>query len=149
MVSDPISDMFNQIVNAQAVGKPVVWLSYSRMKFNLAKILKERHYLREVKKRGLGAQARLGLGLRYFENQPEDEFKGAYAPTADIIMLNGLKTPKAKITVEAYENADGEAALTHSVRILLNSQDVAELERKALKYGKQVQAQPIAANPFE
>ena len=70
MVSDPISDMFNQIVNAQAVGKPVVWLSYSRMKFNLAKILKERHYLREVKKRGLGAQARLGLGLRYFENQP-------------------------------------------------------------------------------
>ena len=81
--------------------------------------------------------------------EDEDEFKGAYAPTADIIMLNGLKTPKAKITVEAYENADGEAALTHSVRILLNSQDVAELERKALKYGKQVQAQPIAANPFE
>lgn len=70
MVTDSISDMFNQIMNAQAVDQPVVWLSHAKMNFALAKILKDRHYLKGIKKRGLGVKARMGLVLQYFDDQP-------------------------------------------------------------------------------
>lgn len=69
MVNDPLSDMLNQILNAQAVKQPVVWLPFSKMKLTLAKMLKKNNYLREVKKRGLGTKARLGLVLQYFDGQ--------------------------------------------------------------------------------
>ncbi len=70
MVNDPLSDMLNQVINGQAMKQPIVWLPVSKMKLALAKILKKHHYLKEVKKRGLGARARLGLVLQYFDDQP-------------------------------------------------------------------------------
>ncbi len=70
MVIDPISDMFNQIMNAQAAEKAVIWIPFSKMKFILAKILEKHHYLKEVKKRGVGAKARLGLTIQYFDKRP-------------------------------------------------------------------------------
>ena len=81
MVTDSISDMFNQIMNAQAVARSVVWLPYIKMNIALAKILKNSHYLQGVKKRGLGAKARMGLVLQYFDDQPAiDGFKRISKP---------------------------------------------------------------------
>jgi small subunit ribosomal protein S8 len=70
MMTDPLSDMLNQIMNSQAVKKPVVWLPASKVKLALAKLLKKHHYLNELKRRGLGSKNRLGLVLQYFEGEP-------------------------------------------------------------------------------
>jgi len=97
MVTDSISDMFNQIMNAQAVARPVVWLPYIKMNIALAKILKNSHYLQGVKKRGLGAKARMGLVLQYFDDQPAiDGFKEFLNPDAVFILpLKKLKEERA------------------------------------------------------
>ena len=98
MVIDPISDMLNQVMNAQAAEKAVIWVPFSKTKFLLAKILEKHHYLKEVKKRGVGAKARLGLGLQYFDKQPaisgfrriSKPGRRLYAPVQEIHPQKGI-----------------------------------------------------------
>lgn len=47
---DPISDMLTQIRNAQAVKKETVTLGFSKLKMNLAKVLKKEGFVKEVEK---------------------------------------------------------------------------------------------------
>ncbi len=73
---DPISDMLTQIRNAQAVEKETVTLSYSKLKANLAKILKKEGYIKEVAeakvKKGKGTlrQRLLKISLKYTDGKP-------------------------------------------------------------------------------
>ncbi len=50
MHSDPIADMLTRIRNAQAVKKETVILPYSKLKFNIAKILETEKWLGKVEK---------------------------------------------------------------------------------------------------
>lgn len=73
---DPISDMLTQIRNAQAVEKETVTLSYSKLKANLAKILKKEGYIKEAAeakaKIGKGAlrQRFIEISLKYTDGKP-------------------------------------------------------------------------------
>ena len=49
-MTDPITDMLNQIKNAQAVEKPEVLIPLSNIKYEIARILSERHFIGEIKK---------------------------------------------------------------------------------------------------
>lgn len=49
-MTDPIADMLTRIRNAQAVSKARVEMPYSKVKHNLATILKEEGYLEDVRK---------------------------------------------------------------------------------------------------
>lgn len=69
MVIDPISDMLTRIRNAQAVSHKTVSLPYSRIKFELAEILKNHGYLSDVSKKGRGDEKEIEIILKYRENK--------------------------------------------------------------------------------
>lgn len=54
-MTDPIADMLTRIRNAMAVSKPEVVLPYSKLKFNIAQILKETGYIKSAEKVESGA----------------------------------------------------------------------------------------------
>jgi small subunit ribosomal protein S8 len=47
-MTDPIADMLTRIRNALAVNKPEVTLPYSKIKMNIAEILKQSGYIKEA-----------------------------------------------------------------------------------------------------
>lgn len=70
----PIADMLTQITNAQAVKKETVSLPFSKMKFDVANILKSNNYLsgleRRKKKTKKSEHELIVLTLKYNENEP-------------------------------------------------------------------------------
>lgn len=64
-MTDPITDMLNQIRNAQAVEKLEVVLPFSKLKNEIAAILSKKGFLGEVKKVAKGKIKSLKIGLKY------------------------------------------------------------------------------------
>ena len=64
-LSDPISDMLNRIRNASAAGLKTTDISHSRMKGEIAVILKKEGYLRDVSVEGEGRAKVLKVVLKY------------------------------------------------------------------------------------
>lgn len=62
---DPISDMLTRIRNAQAVGSKTVDFPYSKIKFELAKILENEGYLSGAKELGKGTTRAIEIVLKY------------------------------------------------------------------------------------
>ena len=50
MHTDPIADMLTRVRNAQAVKKSEVLIPFSKLKFEIAKILKHENYIEELSK---------------------------------------------------------------------------------------------------
>lgn len=74
-MTDPIADMLSRIRNASAVKKAEAAIPFSKVKFNIAKILKHEGYLTEVTvvetKKGIN---QLVVNLKYqADNQPAIE----------------------------------------------------------------------------
>ncbi len=64
-MTDPIADMLVRINNAAAVKKPTVLLPYSKIKWELARILKEAGYLSSAERRGRKNRKLMELELAY------------------------------------------------------------------------------------
>ncbi len=64
-MSDPIADMFTRIRNAYAVNKETVSAPYSKLKMEIAKLLKKEGYIKEVVKRGKKFRKSLEITLLY------------------------------------------------------------------------------------
>ena len=64
-MTDPISDMLTHIRNAQAVGHSTVDISFSKMKFSLAEILKKEGFIKNVSKKGRGIKRKIEMELIY------------------------------------------------------------------------------------
>ncbi|MFH1173057.1 MAG: 30S ribosomal protein S8 [bacterium] len=68
-MTDPIADMLSRIRNASAVKKPEVSIPFSKVKFNIAKILKHEGYLENIEtvetKKGIN---QLVIKLKYNAN---------------------------------------------------------------------------------
>ncbi len=64
-VNDPIADFLTRIRNAGMAKHTSVEIPNSRMKANLARILKEEGYIEDYSKRGSGAEAKLVIELKY------------------------------------------------------------------------------------
>jgi len=65
MNADPIADMLTRIRNANALHYETVSMPYSKMKGDIAKILKDQGYVIEYAAEGDGAQKALTLTLKY------------------------------------------------------------------------------------
>ena len=63
--TDPIADMFTSLLNAAAVGKRDIAVPASRLKRDIADVLKAEGFLHEVESRGEGVRAELLLSLKY------------------------------------------------------------------------------------
>jgi len=64
-MTDPITDMLNQIRNAKAVAKTEVVLPFSNLKNKIAEILSKEGFLGEVKKVAKGKNKMLRIVLKY------------------------------------------------------------------------------------
>ena len=64
---DPIADMLISIKNAQAVGKETVFFPHSRMKMEIAKILQQEGFVREVSRKGRKSRKIIEVSLCYDE----------------------------------------------------------------------------------
>lgn len=64
-MTDPITDMLNQIRNAQAVGKAEVLVPFSKLKNQIADILAKEGFIGEVKKATKGKMKALKITLKY------------------------------------------------------------------------------------
>ncbi len=64
-MTDPITDMFNRIRNAQAVSKEEVLVPFSNIKFQIASILKKEGFIGEIKKRKQNNKKNISIDLKY------------------------------------------------------------------------------------
>ncbi len=64
-LSDPISDMLTRIRNAARVGAPAVAIPHSRLKGEIARILKSEGYIADLEAEKEGVRKTLRLRLRY------------------------------------------------------------------------------------
>lgn len=71
MMTDPIADMLTRIRNSQKVGKPEVFVPYSKLKHQIAEILKKEGFIAGVDKdEAISARPELKLTLKYAANKP-------------------------------------------------------------------------------
>lgn len=70
MVNDPIGDMLIQIKNASLSRKKDIHLPFSRIKFEVAKILSKEGFIGDIEKEGDGPKSTLRIQIKYFENTP-------------------------------------------------------------------------------
>jgi len=89
-MTDPITDMLNQIRNAQAVLKPEVLITYSKLKNEIATILAKKGFLSEVKKASKGKVKMLRISLKYDMQIPQiDGLKRVSKPGQRIYVKSG------------------------------------------------------------
>jgi len=65
MMTDPISDMLTRIRNASMVGKRLIEMPSSKIKFALAKILESEGYVETVKEETDGVRKTLYINLKF------------------------------------------------------------------------------------
>lgn len=68
MMTDPIADMLTRIRNAIKARKPYVNIPASKIKAQIARIMLERGYVKNVKFIDDGVQGKLRIYLKYSEN---------------------------------------------------------------------------------
>ena len=70
MMTDPIADMLTRIRNASAAKHKRVDLPVSRLKTEIARILKESHFIHDYKVLDDGQHGMLRVYLKYYEDKP-------------------------------------------------------------------------------
>ena len=70
MVTDPIADMLTRIRNANLARHRRVDIPVSKLKIELARLLKENHYVHDYKLLDDGKRQVLRLYLKYFQDKP-------------------------------------------------------------------------------
>ncbi|MBX2857106.1 MAG: 30S ribosomal protein S8 [Cellvibrionaceae bacterium] len=68
-MQDPVADMLTRIRNAQMVGKESVSMPSSKLKVNIARVLKEEGYISELVVEG-SEKPTLLVTLKYFDGKP-------------------------------------------------------------------------------
>ncbi len=126
-MTDPITDMLNQIRNAQAVEKTEVSLPFSKLKNEIAMILMKENFLEDVKKVVKGKNKVLKMILKYENKLPAIEGskrvskpgQRIYTGTQKIKRVRGgfgisiISTPKGLMTNSQAKKANlgGEVLL--------------------------------------
>jgi small subunit ribosomal protein S8 len=70
MMTDPIADMLTRIRNASSARHKRVDLPVSKLKIEVARILKENHFIQDFKVLDDGRHGVLRVYLRYYEEKP-------------------------------------------------------------------------------
>ena len=70
MVTDPIADMLTRIRNAQTARHRRVDMPVSKLKVEVARLLKDNHYIHDFKVLDDGRFGQLRLYLKYYQDRP-------------------------------------------------------------------------------
>lgn len=69
-MTDPIADMLTRIRNAQAVLKPEVFVPFSKIKYQIIKILEKEGFVEKVERKGRGVRKKIKIVLKYEDKTP-------------------------------------------------------------------------------
>jgi small subunit ribosomal protein S8 len=69
-MTDPIADMFTRIRNAQMVGHAEVSMPNSKVKAEIARVLKDEGYIEDFARRDAEGKPVLSIALKYHEGRP-------------------------------------------------------------------------------
>jgi small subunit ribosomal protein S8 len=70
MMTDPIADMLTRIRNASAAKHKRVDMPVSKLKIEIARILKENHFIHDHKVMDDGRHGMLRIYLKYYDDEP-------------------------------------------------------------------------------
>jgi small subunit ribosomal protein S8 len=65
---DPVADMLTVIKNAQAVSKEGAKVGFSKLKFEIAKVLEKEGFIKAVEKKGRKTKKSIEISLKYEED---------------------------------------------------------------------------------
>ncbi len=98
-MSDPVADMLTRIRNAQMAEKTIVNIPSSKLKTNIANVLKSEGFIEDYKVTSVNAKNNLVIHLKYYNSMPVIEFikrisrpgLRIYKPSTDLpIVMNGM-----------------------------------------------------------
>ena len=102
---DPIADMITHIKNAGNAGRETVVVSYSNLKADIAKVLKEGGFIRNFEKKSKGARHSLSIDL-FVENRTP-KIKGVKR-----ISKSSKRIYKKSTEIRSIKNGYGMLVLT-------------------------------------
>lgn len=109
-MQDPLADMLTRIRNAQMVGKLDVTMPSSKLKANVAKVLKEEGYVGDFSV-SEGPKAELTVQLKYFEGKP-------VIAELDRISRPGLRNYASKAELPSVRGGLGIAIVSTSKGVM-------------------------------
>lgn len=109
-MQDPLADMLTRIRNAQMVGKASVSMPSSKLKINVAKVLKDEGYITDF---GVSdtVKAELSIELKYFEGKP-------VIAEIDRVSRPGLRAYAGKGALPSVRGGLGVAIVTTSKGVM-------------------------------
>ena len=110
-MSDPIADMLTRIRNAQMVEKAVVLLPASKVKFAIAKVLKEEGYIDNCSLKTDDGKSVLEIVLKYYAGRPVIE-------RIERVSRPGLRVYKGHGAIPQVMNGLGVAIVTTSQGVM-------------------------------
>jgi small subunit ribosomal protein S8 len=69
-MTDPIADMFTRIRNAQMIGHVEVAMPASKVKAEIARVLKDEGYIEDFSRQDVEGKPVLSITLKYYEGRP-------------------------------------------------------------------------------
>jgi small subunit ribosomal protein S8 len=115
MVTDPIADMLTRVRNAAQARHRRVDMPVSKLKIEIAKILKDNHYIHDFKVLEDGKHPTLRLHLKYYQEKPViRELKRISKP--------GLRKYVSVLEIPRVRNGLGMAILSTSRGVMTDRQ---------------------------
>lgn len=114
MMTDPISDMLTRIRNAQMVKKSDVVIPFSKVKFEIAKVLKHENYVLNVEKVD-DTFPQMKIALKYTDGKPAID-------TIKRISTPGRRVYVKKEDIKDVLNGFGVSILSTSQGLMTNKE---------------------------
>lgn len=110
-MTDPIADMFTRIRNGQAAGKREVSMPASKVKAEIAKVMRDEGYIGDFATADVEGKPTLTIALRYYEGKPVLEMiRRASRP--------GLRVYKGKDELPKVNDGLGVAIISTSKGVM-------------------------------
>ena len=107
-MTDPIADMLIRIRNAQAVGKETVAIPFSKMKQEIARVLKQKHLISDFEKKGRTVARKLEIKLKYFNSFPAiSSARRLSKPGQRLYIKNRASYPRGRGTMVIISTSKG------------------------------------------
>ncbi len=110
-MNDPVSDMLTRIRNALGAEKASVRMPASKLKENIARVLKEEGYIGEYRRTENDGKPTLEIDLKYFEGRPVIE-------RLDRASRPGLRMYRGKDELPRVSNGLGVAVVSTSKGVM-------------------------------
>lgn len=114
-MTDPIADMLVRIRNAQAVKKDTVQVPFSQMKYQIAKVLEQRNFIKSIELKGRKTRKVFELTLKY------DKEQGPAIVGLKRVSKPGLRTYAPSKGIRRVRNGQGVVILSTSAGIMSDS----------------------------